>query len=78
MENLSHQKKVLQNLHSDKALFKKELYKSLAWLKEEEIENLVECLITNFWNTNGKEIISVFRTHMVKNVDTIYYQKTVK
>ena len=72
---LEHQKWVIKNLSGDKELFKKELYKSLAWLGKEEIEELLEWLKSNYWNTNSKEIITVFRSYMIKKVDTFYYQK---
>jgi hypothetical protein len=78
MKMLEHQKWVIKNLSGDKELFKKELYKSLAWLEKEEIEELVEWLKSNYWNTNSKEIVTVFRSYMIKKVDTFYYQKIEK
>ena len=78
MKMLEHQKWVVKNLSGDKELFKKELYKSLDWLEKEEIEELVEWLKSNYWNTNSKEIITVFRSYMIKKVDTFYYQKMEK
>lgn len=75
---LAHQKKVLQNVCYDKELFKKELYKCLAWLEKEEIEELVEWLKSNYWSTNSQEIIAVFRIYMIRDVDTFYYQKTME
>ncbi len=75
MEMLAHQKKVLQNVYNDKELFKKELYKCLAWLEKEEIEELVEWLKSNYWNTNSREITAVFKIYMIRDVDTFYYQK---
>ena len=78
MKMLSHQKKVLENVCYDKELFKKELYKCLAWLEKEEVEELVEWLKNNYWDSNNKEIITVFRIYMIKKVDTFYYQKMEK
>ncbi|MFO7657817.1 MAG: hypothetical protein R6W78_12175 [Bacteroidales bacterium] len=78
MKMLEHQKWVIQNAARDKELFRKELYKSLAWLEKEEIEEFVEWLKTNYWPTNSREIITVFRTYMIKKVDTFYYQKIEK
>lgn len=78
MTILEHQKKVLQNVCFDNELFRKELYKCLAWLEKEEIEELVEWLQSNYWDTNSKEIIAVFRIYMIKKVDTFYYQKIEK
>ena len=75
MKMLAHQKTVLQNVCNDKELFKKELYKCLAWLEKEEIEELVDWLKSNYWNTNSKEIVAVFKIYMVRDVDTFYYQK---
>lgn len=78
MEMLEHQKWIIRNLSGDNELFKKELYKSLAWLEKEEIEELVEWLNSNYWDTNSNEIIAVFRTYMIKKVNTFYYQKIEK
>lgn len=78
MKMLSHQKKVLENVCFDKELFKKELYKCLAWLEKEEVEELVEWLKNNYWDSNSKEIIAVFRIYMIKKVDTFYYQTMEK
>ena len=72
---LEQQMNVIRNLSGDKELFKKELYKSLAWLEKKEIEELVEWLKSNYWGTNSKEIITVFRAYIIKKVDTFYYQK---
>jgi len=78
MTLLEHQKKVLENVCFDNELFKKELYKCLAWLEKEEIEELLEWLKSKYWGTNSKEIIAVFRIYMIKKVDTFYYQKIEK
>jgi len=78
MKMLEHQKWVIQQVSNDKELFKKELYKSLAWLEEKDIEALVEWLKSNYWSTNSEEIIAVFRIYMIKKVNTYYYQKIEK
>ena len=72
---LEHQKYVIQNVSDDGELFKKELYKSLAWLEKEEVEELVEWLKSNYWDIYSKEIIIVFRLYMIKKEDTFYYQE---
>ncbi|MFW6350854.1 MAG: hypothetical protein ACOC2E_00565 [Bacteroidota bacterium] len=78
MKMLTHQKTVLKNVCNDRELFKKELYKCLAWLEKEEIEELIEWLKNNYWDTNSNEIIAVFRYYMIKKVDTFYYQTIEK
>ena len=78
MEMLEQQKNVIRNLSGGKELFKKELYKSLAWLEKKEIEEFVEWLKSNYWDTNSKEIIAVFGAYIIKKVDTFYYQKKLK
>jgi hypothetical protein len=57
---LELQKFVLQRVCDDKGLFKKELRKSLGWLKLDELEILREWVVKNFWNTHQEEIIEVF------------------
>jgi hypothetical protein len=56
MEMLEHQKWIIQNVADDKEIFEKELYKSLVWLKNEEIEELVEWLENNYGDSNDDEI----------------------
>ena len=75
MKMLEHQKWVIQQVSNDKELFKNELYKSLAWLEEKEIEALVEWLKSNYWNTNSEEIIAVFRIFLIEQTDFYFYQK---
>lgn len=74
MEMLAHQKIILQNVCFDKELFKNELYKCLEWLEKEEIEELAEWLKSNYWSTNNKEIIAVFKTYMILDTDTFHNQ----
>jgi len=75
MKMLEHQKWVIQQVSNDKELFKNELYKSLAWLEEKEIEALVEWLKSNYWSTNSEEIIAVFRIYLIDQTDFYFYQK---
>lgn len=75
MKMLEHQKWVIQQVSNDKELFKNELYKSLAWLEEKEIEALVEWLKSNYWSTNSEEIIAVFRIYLIEQTDFYFYQK---
>jgi hypothetical protein len=78
MKMLEHQKWVIQNVAGDTELFKKELYKSLAWMEKDEIEEFVEWLKSNYWNTNGNEINAVFGNYMIGKEDTFYYQEIEK
>ncbi len=78
MTILKHQKKALQKACYDKELFKKELYKCLAWLEKKEIEELVKWLKSHYWHTNSQEILAVFKIYMIREVDTFYYQKLDK
>lgn len=54
---LEHQKFILANLSRVKPLFKKELIKSIGWLKPEEVMELHRWLMENYMLTH-KEIIS--------------------
>jgi glutamyl-tRNA reductase len=56
MEMLEHQKRIIQNVADDKEIFEKELYKSLVWLENEEIEELVKWLENNYGDSNDEEI----------------------
>jgi hypothetical protein len=55
---LEHQKIVLFNVSENKALFKKELLKSLDWLTQDELKIFWQWLKQNYWETHG-EIISI-------------------
>ena len=57
---LEFQKFVLQQISDDRVLFKKELQKSILWLKPEEIENLKEWVTDRFGNTYNDTIMEVF------------------
>jgi hypothetical protein len=56
---LEHQKLILRNVSQCSDLFKKEIQKSIKWLKVSEIILLFEWLKDNFWSTNQKEIEEV-------------------
>ena len=53
------QKLVLKNVASDKKLFKKELYKSIAWLNSNELTKLRIWLRENFRETHQDVIEEV-------------------
>ena len=57
---LEHQKKVIQNVAGNAELFKKELYKSLAWLNSYDLTQLRKWLRENFWHTHKGIIQEVF------------------
>lgn len=57
---LEHQKLVLQNLSEHKDLFRKELYKSLAWLSDNEQEELFSWLKLNYGHTHNIVLQEVF------------------
>lgn len=78
MKMLSHQKHVLQKVSGNKELFKKELIKSLAWLEKEEIEELIQWLKKNHWDTNRNEVIAVFNNYMIRDGKTFIYKKLEK
>jgi hypothetical protein len=59
---LDHQKSLLSNLSSIRHLFKKELVKSINWLKPEELTELYRWVIENYWDTHRDEISEVFVT----------------
>lgn len=56
---LEVQKKVLDALSYSKALFKKELKKSLTWLTNDELVSLKQWLKDNFWHTHADVIVEV-------------------
>ena len=57
---LEHQKFLLANISSVKPLFKKELRKSIGWLKPEEMTELHRWVMENYWETHCDEISEVF------------------
>jgi hypothetical protein len=57
---LEHQKKVLEAVSYDKALFRKELLKSLTWLNSEELTHLQLWLRENFYPEYANVIMEVF------------------
>lgn len=59
---LEHQKTIIENVSQCSDLFKKEIQKSIKWLKVSELILLFEWLKENFWQTNQKEIEEVLYT----------------
>ena len=57
---LELQQLALQNLSEDKELFKKELVKSLRWLRSYEIYQLHRWLKDNYYETHNEIISDVF------------------
>ncbi len=57
---LEHQKLVLEKISHDDRLFRKELVKSLKWLKSYEIYRLHSWLKHNFYLTHREIIEDVF------------------
>jgi|GEM_PF-2037786 len=72
---IAHQKHVVQKVSENRELFKKELYKSLAWLKEEDLDKLVTWLKENYWETHSSEISAVFSNYMVVNNQQFIYKE---
>ena len=56
---LEHQMKVLQNVACDQELFKKELYKSLAWLNAHDLTQLRVWLRKKYWSSHRELIEEV-------------------
>jgi hypothetical protein len=67
---LEHQKIVLRNLQYNKELFRKELYKSLAWLNTDEQSKLKEWLEQNFPKTHREIMEEVLCTAEEKVLST--------
>ena len=57
---LEHQKFILANISSVKPIFKKELKKSIGWLGPEEMTELHQWVMENYWKTHSNEISEVF------------------
>lgn len=55
-------KLVLQKVSFDKTLFKKELGKSLRWIKKEERIHFKDWVMSKYGTTFKKEIIQVFNS----------------
>jgi hypothetical protein len=58
---LEHQKLILEKVSNDRELFRKELLKSLKWLKSYEIYKLHAWLRQRFYMTHYDIIKDVFR-----------------
>jgi hypothetical protein len=59
---LEHQKMIIKNVSQCSDLFKKEILKSVKWLKVSELILLFEWLKENFWQTNQKDIEEILYT----------------
>jgi hypothetical protein len=59
---LEHQKMIIKNVSQCSDLFKKEIQKSIKWLKVSELILLFEWLKENFWQTNQKDIEEILYT----------------
>ena len=57
---LEHQKTVLRNVSHDRDLFRKELKKSIVWLKSYEVYKLYVWVKEKFGKTHGDIISDVF------------------
>jgi len=57
---LEHQKLVLRNVSHDKELFRKELKKSIVWLKSYEVYKLYAWVKENYGRIHGDVISDVF------------------
>lgn len=62
---LEHQLLVLENLSTDKKLFKKELIKSMKWLPSHEIIKLHQWVRKYYGNTHQNIINEVFQMRMI-------------
>jgi hypothetical protein len=52
---------VLQNIHENEELFKKELFKSIKWLKPQELLVLRDWLMKKYFKKHSKTISEIFR-----------------
>lgn len=57
---LEHQKLILANISSVKPLFKKELKKSIGWLRPEEMTELHRWIMESYGETHKDVIFEVF------------------
>lgn len=57
---LEHQKIVIDNVSTDRYLFRKELIKSMKWLSPEEIIELKYWVKKKYWNLHEEVIKEVF------------------
>lgn len=60
---LEHQKLVLQNVATNRNLFKKELFKSMAWLNAYELTQFRKWVRETFWATHKDVIQEVLYTN---------------
>jgi hypothetical protein len=59
---LEHQKILIDKLSYDKNLFKKEIVKSIKWLKVSDLYKLFDWLKQKYWNTHQDIIVNVLQT----------------
>lgn len=59
---LEHQMLVLSNLSYDKLLFRKELVKSMKWLKVSDLYKLFDWLKQKYWGTHQEIIVNLLKT----------------
>ena len=59
---LEYSKTVLKGVHEDKFLFRKELIKSLSWLKPEDQEKLQAWVRQNFFSEHADVIEEILNT----------------
>jgi len=57
---LEHQKLILRNVQDDIQLFRKELYKTLRWISDSELDDLRKWLYKNFSEKHLPVIEEVF------------------
>lgn len=57
---LEHQKLILKRTSDNKELFRKELMKSIKWLKSYEVYKLHSWVKNNYWDTHRDIIREVF------------------
>ena len=60
---LKHQKTVLKGVRNNRILFKKELIKSLQWLNNRELSQLIKWVRENFYREYAEVIREVFKNY---------------
>lgn len=59
---LEHQKLIIDKLSYDKNLFRKEINKSVQWLKVSDLYKLFDWLRQKYWSTHKEIIVNVLET----------------
>jgi hypothetical protein len=57
---LENQKTIILSLINNRTLFTRELVKSYVWLDQQEIKDLEQWVIANFWDSHEMEITEAF------------------